>query len=102
MLIKGELGEEGEKLKIEESIMALERRLGQHLTSFHTSLMGAVEHISVSPYPYDAKPYLEKARLIIEDIMKELKETKALEEDLIKLTRIEKRLLKKEEKSVEP
>jgi len=101
-IIKGELGEEGEKLKIEESIMALERRLGQHLTSFHTSLMGAVEHISVSPYPYDAKPYLEKARLIIEDIMKELKETKALEEDLIKLTRIEKRLLKKEEKSVEP
>jgi len=63
--------------------------------------MAAVDHIKISSYPYDAKPQLVKARMILKDIFEILEETKRLEKRVIKLTKVEKRLLKKERKDVE-
>jgi len=52
-----------------------------------------------SPYPYDANAPLAKARTVLKDILEMAKETKALEEKLIRLTKSEKKLLKKERKT---
>jgi hypothetical protein len=95
-MVKAEFREEGEKLKLEKAIFDLEKKLGQYLASFNQYLVSAVDHIRSSPYPYDAKPYLEKASVVVKDIIELLKETKALEEKLVRLTKLEKRTLKKE------
>jgi len=95
-MIKAELREEGEKLKLEKAIFDTEKKLGQYLASFNQYLSSAADHIRASPYPYDAKPSLEKARVMVRDIMELLKETKSLEEKLVRLTKLEKRTLKKE------
>ena len=58
--------------------------------------MEAVNHIRGSPYPYDANAPLSRARIVLKDILEMAKETKALEEKLIRLTKEEKKLLKKE------
>jgi len=78
------------------SIFEFEKKLGQSLNTFNQYIMSAVDHIKISPYPYDAKPKLAKARMILKDIFEILEETKALEKRVIKLTKVEKRLLKKE------
>jgi len=94
--LKVEIEQEEEKLKIEKVIYNFEIRLGQYLDSFNKLVMTAIDRIKVSPYPYDAKTYLSKARVLLKDILKMLKETKALEKRLIRLTNIEKKFLKKE------
>ena len=50
-------------------------------------------------YPYDANTPLSKARVVLKDILEMAKETKVLEEKLIRLTKSEKKLLKKERKT---
>ena len=50
-------------------------------------------------YPYDAKPYLEKARAVIKEISEMIKDIKVLENKLIKLIKAEKGLLKKEKET---
>jgi hypothetical protein len=99
VMVRAEFREEGEKLKVEKAIFDFEKKLGQYLALFNQYLTSAVDHIRGSPYPYDAKPYLEKARVILKDIMEMLKETKTLEEKLVRLTKLEKRTLKKERKT---
>ena len=91
-----ELIHEIQKLKIEKAIFDFERSLGQYLNSFNKCLTVAVDQIRGSLYPYDAKAHLAKARVVLKDIMEMLKETKALEEKLIKLTKVERKFLKKE------
>jgi len=83
----------------EKAIFDFEKKLGQYLTSFNQCLTSAVDHIRGSPYPYDTKSYLEKARGVLKDIMEMLKETKALEEKLIRLTKVERKFLKKEQQT---
>ncbi len=95
-VLKAEIAADEEKLIIEKKILEFEERLDQHMNSFNKYVSRAVEHIRGSPYPYDAKPYLEKARAIIKDISEMLKDIKVLEEKLIKLIKAEKGLLKKE------
>ena len=95
-IVRAELAGEEEKIKIEKAIFDFEKNLAQYLTSFNQYLTSAVDHLKNSPYPYDAKPYLEKARVVLKDIMEMLKETKSLEEKLIRLTKVEKKFLKKE------
>ena len=43
--------------------------------------------------------YLAKARVVLKEIPEMLKETKSLEEKLIKLTKMKKKLLKKEKET---
>ena len=95
-IVRVELAGEEEKIRMGKVIFDFEKNLGQYLTSFNQCLTSAVDHIRSSPYPYDAKPYLEKARVALKDIMEMLKETKSLEEKLIRLTTVEKKFLKKE------
>jgi len=95
-IVRAELAGEEEKIKMEKDVFAFEKELGNYLTSFNECLTSAVDHLRSSPYPYDAKPYLERARVTLKDIMEMLKETKSLEEKLIRLTKVEKKFLKKE------
>jgi hypothetical protein len=98
-IVKAEIREEEEKIRIEKAILEYETRLGQYLNSFNGFLMQAVDHIRGSPYPYDSNASLAKARTVLKDILEMAKETKALEEKLIRLTKSEKKLLKKERKT---
>ncbi len=99
-ILKAEIKKEEEKLKIENIIVKFEERLSQCVISFAECLVLSVESIKRSPYPYDAKQSLTKARTILRDISDILKETKMLEKRVIKLTKLEKRLLKKERENV--
>ena len=98
-IVKAEIREEEEKIRIEKTILEYETRLGQYLKSFNAFLMEAVDHIRGSPYPYDANTPLAKARTVLKEILEMTKETKALEDKLIRLTKSEKKLLKKERKT---
>ena len=98
-IVKAEIREEEEKIRIEKTILEYETKLGQYLNSFNGFLMQAVDHIRGSPYPYDANAPLVRARVVLKDILEMAKETKALEEKLIRLTKSEKKLLKKERKT---
>jgi hypothetical protein len=100
-LLKKEIAEEEEKLKIEKSILELEERLNQYMNSFKELLSQSVEHLRASPYPFDAEPYLVKARGVLKNIADMLTETKELEKKLINVTKTEKRLLKKEKEAGE-
>ena len=95
-LLKAEIAGEEEKLEIDKAIFEFEKKLGQSLNTFNQYIMAAVDHIKNSAYPYDAKPPLTKARMILKDIFEILEKTKTLEEKVIKLTKMEKKLLKKE------
>ena len=70
------------------------------MNSFNKYVSRAVEHIRGSSYPYDAKLYLEKARIILKEIIQMLKDIKVIEDKLIELTKAEKGLLKKEKEVV--
>jgi hypothetical protein len=95
-IVKTEIREEEEKIRIEKSILDYETRLGQYLNSFNGFLMEAVGHIRGSPYPYDANAPLVRARVVLKDIFEMAKEIKVLEEKLVSLTKSKKKLLKKE------
>jgi len=95
-ILKAEIKKEEEKLKIENIIVKFEERLSQCVISFAECVVLSMESIKRSPYPYDAKQSLTKARTILRDISDILKETKMLEQRVIKLTKLEKRLLKEE------
>ncbi len=68
------------------------------MSSFNKYANQAVEQIRGSIYPYDAKPYLEKARAIIKEISEMIKDIIVLENKLIELIKAEKGLLKKEKR----
>lgn len=59
-----------------------------------------MEYMRGSAYPYDSKPYLDKARIILKEIFNILKEVKILEENLIKMAKLETKLLKKEKEVI--
>jgi transposase len=99
-LLKAEAWEKEKKLKIEKQIVEFKNRMGRYLASFNECLNMSVEHLKRSPYPYDARPFIAKARVILRDISEILKETKILEEDIVKLSKVEKRLLKNEKETV--
>ena len=98
-VVKTEIVEEEEKIRIEKTILEFERKLAQYLNSFNKFILEAVEHIKRSPYPYDANAPLSQARAVLKGILEMAKETKLLEDRLVKLTKTEKKLLKKEQKT---
>jgi len=95
-ILKAEIAAEEDKLEIEKKVMGFEDKLDQYVNSFNKHLEIAVEYMRGSVYPYDAKPYLDKARIILKEIFGILKEIKKLEENLLKMTKLESKLLKKE------
>jgi hypothetical protein len=94
--LKAEIMREDEKLKIEKPVLDFQNKLEDYLNYFNKLLGMALKLINTGTYPYDAKPHLAKARVILKDITNLLKEMKVLEKRLISLTKAEKRLLKKE------
>ncbi|MDY6989619.1 MAG: hypothetical protein SWQ30_16350 [Thermodesulfobacteriota bacterium] len=98
-IVGAEMAREEEKLKIEHATVELEQRLKQNVGSFNKSVGVAMDHVRAGVYPYDAKPHLAQARLILRDIYKVLKEMKAFEKRLLQLTKAEKKLLKEEQKA---
>jgi hypothetical protein len=98
-ILKAEIEREEEKLRIEKVAFELEGKVQQFITSFNKLVRSAFEHISRSAHPFDAKPYLVKAKLTVEEIVQILTQMKALETKLIGLTKTQKKLLKKERKT---
>jgi hypothetical protein len=98
-IIKEEMIGEEEKLKIEKTIFGFEEKLNRYVDSFNKYLGAAIDHLRASPYPYDVKPYLSKARLVLKEISEMLKEIKTLEEKLVSLSVAEEKLLKKEKQT---
>ena len=99
-ILKAEISAEEKKLEIEKKIIGFEGKLDQFVNSFNKHLGLAVEYIRDSTYPYDAKPYLDKARVILKEIFEILKEIKILEENLLKMTKLETKLLNKEKEVI--
>ena len=95
-ILKNEIAADEEKLIFEKKILEFEERLDQYMISFNEHIKQAVEHIRGSLYPYDAKPFLEKARGSLKEMSVILKDLKVLEDKLVKLIKNEKGLLKKE------
>lgn len=95
-VLKKEIDREKEKLRIERAIIDFQTKIDQHLYSFNESLGAAIEKIRGLGYPYDAVPHIAKARVILKDLSAMVEEMKAVENKLIHLIHIEKKLLKKE------
>ena len=95
-ILKTEIADEAEKLNIENAILEFERRLDQYLASFNNNLRLTVDLIRGSSYPYDAKPSLSNAQLVLKQILDILNAIKALEERLIGLIKKQEGLLKRE------
>jgi len=99
-ILKAEIAAEEEKLEMEKKILEFEGKLDQFVSAFNKHLGIAVEYMRNSAYPYDAKPYLEKSRIILKEIFGILKEIKILEENLVKMTKLETKLLNKEKEVI--
>jgi hypothetical protein len=97
--LETEIAAEEEKIEIEPKVMAFEEKIDQYVGHFNKHLGMAVECIRSAAYPYDAKPYLENARIILKDIFGTLKEIKILEGKLVEMTKMEEKLLKKEKEN---
>ena len=95
-ILISEIEFEEEKLKTEKIILDLEVRLNQYIESFNKALGHSLEQLGRPENLFEIKDNLAKARLLLKDISEMLKETKSLEEKLVKLTKAEKVLLKKE------
>lgn len=98
-IIRAEIIGEEEKSKIEKTIFGFEENLNRYVDSFNKYLGTAIDHLRASPYPYDVKPYLSKAQLVLKEISEMLKEIKTLEEKLVSLSVAEEKLLKKEKQT---
>jgi hypothetical protein len=99
-LLSAELEGQEMKLNLEKSIFEIERKLGQGLNSLHQLLRAAVDRIKGSSYPYDAKGPLSQAKAVLNEILALIKEAKALEDKLVGLAKVERKLLKKEREVV--
>jgi hypothetical protein len=99
-ILKSEIEFEEDKLKTEKIIFDLEVRLNQYIESFNKFLWHPMEHLGRPENLFEVKDNLAKARLILKDLSEMLKETKSLEEKLVKLTKAETGLLKKETETV--
>lgn len=98
-ILETEIKLEEEKIKIEHSVLECEKNLEKWLNYFNNFLHLAIKAMQESAYPYDAMPYLTKARVVLKDILSLLQKIKALEDKLLQLTKGEKKLLKKERKT---
>ena len=99
-ILKAELGVEEKKLKIEKEVVRFEEVLDQNLITFKKFITLSAEHIEKSSYPYDAKPYIAKARGVLEQISGILEEIKSFEDELLAFTKLETKLLNKEKETV--
>ncbi len=98
-ILKVELEQEEEKLKIGKTIFDLEERLNQYIDSFNKFLRMAVEVLGKPEYLFEVKDNLAKARVVLKDITEILQIAKTLEKKIVSLTKREQKLLKKEKES---
>jgi hypothetical protein len=98
-ILKVELEQEEEKLKIEKTILDLEKRLNQYMDSFKKFIGQSAEHIGRQEYLFEVKDNFAKARVVLRDISEMLQITKTLEKKLVSLTKAEQNLLKKEKET---
>ena len=95
-ILETEIAEEEDKLKVEKSVIAFEQRLAEFIDAFNKRIELAVEQMTPSAYPHDARVHLLNARVLLKEMSQMLKEVKALEKKLVSLVKKEKKLLKKE------
>ena len=98
-ILKIELEQEEEKLKIEKTVLDLGERLNQYMDSFKKFLSQSVERLGRQEYLFEVKDNLSKARVVLGEITEMLQITKTLEKKLVDLTKTEQKLLKKEKET---
>ena len=97
-VVKAQIGDEDEKLGIENTFLELEGHTKRYLVSFNTAITAAGERIRQSPYAYDAKPFLARARELLSQLTEFVRQTRQLEEKLLGLCKTEKKLLRREKR----
>jgi len=98
-LLKIEIAEEEKNIIFEKQAIELDVKLDKYMGHFDSVLSAGIESLRKSPYPYDAKLYLDKSRIFLNTIIVILQEITGLEENLIKLTKIEEKALNEEKKN---
>jgi len=95
-LLKIEIEEEERKREIEKRIGALINRFLQQTGLFHAELEVSIGHMRNSAYPLDALSNLTKAREALREMVRIQKRMEKRQADLINISKIESKVLKKE------
>ncbi len=98
-ILEKEIFFEEEKIKVEKEILTMEQRLEQGLGNLNNLLRQAVQTMNGSAYPADAIPHLSQARITLKDVMAIIEKMRSFEDNLVRLTKGEKGLLKNEKKN---
>ncbi|EFK10013.1 conserved hypothetical protein [delta proteobacterium NaphS2] len=89
------INREKEKIRIERAVVDFNAKTDQYLNSLNASL-GAASAKMETGYPYDALSHIVRARIIVKDLKEMIKEVDAVENRLLQLINLERKLLKKE------
>ena len=92
--LQKEIELENEKLRLHQAVETLGQRIASFMEQLKTTLRSAAEIIGRSSYPLDARPYLQKAIQIEQEIRRELRAIEGLEGEIGKLAKTEKDFLK--------
>ena len=92
--LQKEIELENRKLRLIQAVEDLGKRINGFLEEFKVALRSAAEIIARSSYSLDARPYLEKAVQIEQEIRRELRAIEGLEGEIGKLAKTEKDFLK--------
>ena len=89
------INREKEKIRIERAVVDFNAKTDQYLNSLNASL-GAASAKMETGYPHDALSHIVRARIIVKDLKEMIKEVDAVENRLLQLINLERKLLKKE------
>ncbi len=92
--LQREIELENEKLRLHQAVEALGQRIAALMEEFKASLRSAAELIGRSAYPLDARPYLQRAIQIDEEVRRELDVIQDFEEKIGKFAREAKKSAK--------
>ncbi len=86
--LQREIELESETLRLHQAVETLGQRIAALMEEFKASLRSAAEVIGRSAYPLDARPYLQRAMQIDEEVRLELNSVQGLEKELGKLSKM--------------
>ncbi len=92
--LQREIELESEKLRLHQAVETLGQRIDALMEEFKASLRSAAELIARSAYPLDARPYLQRAIQIDEEVRRELDVIQDFEDKIGKFAREAKKSAK--------
>lgn len=98
-LLLAEVAREEDKLRLEAAIVQADQRLVQLIGEFNAVLATALQRMGGSVHPYDAMPNIKKAGQVLGQIRAVLKQVKDAEKQVLRLEKLEARLLVQEKQA---